>query len=206
MKTDIYRTSVGKLGEIILASKKEYRNAIRSRRLIRAAFVELMHEKPFEKITATDIINRSGLNRSTFYAHYPDVKGILDEITTEIVKMFEELLNDADFATFFDDPEPLLIKMQQYLLDNEELYRWLSKSDMSLVKLEELKQILIRKVLACSNLPGGNLNELQREIGIRMMLGGVIDVFRQWLNGEICCTQEELTAEVMRVVREMRPV
>lgn len=206
MKTDIYRTSVGKLGEIILASKKEYRNAIRSRRLIRAAFVELMHEKPFEKITATDIINRSGLNRSTFYAHYPDVKGILDEITTEIVKMFEELLNDADFATFFDDPEPLLIKMQQYLLDNEELYRWLSKSDMSLVKLEELKQILIRKVLACSNLPAGNLNELQREIGIRMMLGGVIDVFRQWLNGEICCTQEELTAEVMRVVREMRPV
>ena len=186
--------------------KKEYRNAVRSRRMIRNAFVELMHEKPFEKITATDIINRSGLNRSTFYAHYPDVKGILDEITTEIVKMFEELLNDADFATFFDDPEPLLIKMQQYLLDNEELYRWLSKSDMSHVKLEELKQILIRKALACTNLPMGDLNALQLEIGTRMMLGGVIDVFRQWLNGEICCTQEELTTEVMRVVREMRPV
>ena len=35
----------------------------------------------FRRITATDIINRSGLNRSTFYAHYPDVKGIIDELS-----------------------------------------------------------------------------------------------------------------------------
>ena len=185
--------------------KKEYRNAIRSRRLIRTAFVELMHEKSFEKITATDIINRSGLNRSTFYAHYPDVKGILDEIIAEVVKLFEELLNDVDFATFFDDPAPLLKQMQQYLLDNEELYRWLSKSDMSYVKLEELKQVLIRKALGCPNLPAMGFNDLQREIGIRMMLGGVIDVFRQWLTGEIQCTQDELTTEVMHMIQMMRP-
>ena len=49
-----------------MAEKKEYRNAVRSRRMIREAFVDLLHKKPVEKITATDIINRSGLNRSTF--------------------------------------------------------------------------------------------------------------------------------------------
>ena len=188
-----------------MAEKKVYRNAVRSRRLIRAAFVELMKEKPFEKITATDIINRSGLNRSTFYAHYPDVKGILDEITAEVVAIFEDLLNDADFSAFFDNPRPLLEKMQQYLIDNEEMYRWLSKSDIAHVKLEELKQILIRKALACSKLPTGDLNKLQLEIGTRMLLGGVIDVFRQWLVGEIVCTQDELTAEVIRMVQLLRP-
>ena len=81
-----------------MPTKKEYRNAIRSRRMIRESFVELLHEKPLEKITATDIINRSGLNRSTFYAHYPDVKGIIDEITGEIYAMFRQMLAELDFS------------------------------------------------------------------------------------------------------------
>ena len=188
-----------------MAEKKVYRNAVRSRQMIRAAFLELLREKPFEKITATDIINRSGLNRSTFYAHYPDVKGILDEITAEIMVLFDELLGDVDFAVFFDNPKPLLTKMQQYLADNEEMYRWLSKSDMSLIKLEELKQIMIRKALACPNLPTGNIPDLQREIAVRMALGGVIDVYRQWLSGEIVCTKEELNENLMRVIRTWKP-
>ena len=56
-----------------MAEKKEYRSAVRSRRMIRQAFMDLLHEKPLEKITATDIIRRADINRSTFYAHYPDV-------------------------------------------------------------------------------------------------------------------------------------
>ena len=81
-----------------MAEKKEYRNAVRSRRMIREAFVALLHEKPFEKITATDIINRSGLNRSTFYAHYPDAKGILEDFIGEIITLFRQMLAELDFS------------------------------------------------------------------------------------------------------------
>ena len=48
-----------------MAEKKEYRSAIRSRRLIRAALLELLQEKKFEKITVTDIVKRADINRST---------------------------------------------------------------------------------------------------------------------------------------------
>ena len=99
-----------------MVQKKEYRNAIRSRRMIREAFVGLIHEKPFEKITATDIINRSGLNRSTFYAHYPDVKGIIDEITGEILTMFQQMLSEMDFSQILNDPEPNLKKVVSFLI------------------------------------------------------------------------------------------
>ena len=61
-------------------SKKEYRNSVRSKNLIRSAFLDLLGEKNLEKITATDIIKRADINRSTFYAHYPDARGLLDEI------------------------------------------------------------------------------------------------------------------------------
>ena len=190
-------------GSNFMAQKKEYRNAIRSRQMIRDAFVELLREKPFEKVTATDIINRSGLNRSTFYAHYPDVKGIIDEITGEIFAMFQQMLSEMDFSQFLNDPEPNLKKVVSFLEENQDLYRLLGQSDVSLVYLEQMKEVLIRQVLDTPNLPTMGLSKTSVDIRIRMLLSGVIDAYREWLSGGIDCTLEELSAEVAMIAHTM---
>jgi len=186
-----------------MPQKKEYRNAIRSRRMIREAFVELLHEKPFEKITATDIINRSGLNRSTFYAHYPDVKGIIDEITGEIFAMFQQMLSEMDFSQFLNDPEPNLKKVVSFLEGNQDLYRLLGQSDMELIYLNRMKKVLIRQVLEMPNLPTMGLSKTSVDIRIRMLLSGVIDAYRDWFSGEIDCTLEALTSEVANITHTL---
>ncbi len=186
-----------------MQTKKEYRNAIRSRRMIRESFVELLHEKPLEKITATDIINRSGLNRSTFYAHYPDVKGIIDEITGEIYAMFRQMLAELDFSRFLNDPEPNLKKVVSFLEENQDIYRLLGQSDMSLIYLEQMKKALIQQVLDLPDLPTGGLRQVSVDIRIRMLLSGVIDAYREWLAGGIDCTLEELTSEVAAITHTL---
>lgn len=183
-----------------MAEKKEYRNAIRSRQLIRAAFVDMLYEKPFEKITATDIINRSGLNRSTFYAHYPDIKGIIDEFSGEIVEMFRQMLSEMDFSIFLTDPEPYLKKMISFLEENQELYRLMGKSEMSLIYLDQLKNVLIQQVLDVPNLPVEGYSKTSVEIQIRLLLSGIIDTYRVWIAGDIHCTLEEMTAETARAI------
>lgn len=182
-----------------MAEKKEYRNAIRSRRMIREAFVDMLHKKPLEKITATDIIKRSGLNRSTFYAHYPDVKGIIDEITGEIFTMFQQMLSEMDFSRFMNDPEPNLKKVVAFLDENKDLYRLLGQSDMSLIYLEQMKKMLIQQVLETPNLPTMGRSQMNVDIRIRMLLSGVIDAYREWLAGGINCTLEELTSEIANI-------
>ena len=186
-----------------MAEKKEYRNAVRSRRMIREAFVDLLHKKPVEKITATDIINRSGLNRSTFYAHYPDVKGIIDEITGEIFEMFRQMLSEMDFSRFMNDPEPNLKKVVAFLDENKDLYRLLGKSDMSLIYLEQMKKVLIRQVLDTPNLPTMGLSKTSVDIRIRMLLSGVIDAYREWLAGGLNYTLEELTSEIATITQTL---
>ena len=182
-----------------MAEKKEYRNAIRSRRMIREAFVDMLHKKSLEKITATDIIKRSGLNRSTFYAHYPDVKGIIDEITGEIFTMFQQMLSEMDFSRFMNDPEPNLKKVVAFLDENKDLYRLLGQSDMSLIYLEQMKKMLIQQVLETPNLPTMGRSQTNVDIRIRMLLSGVIDAYREWLAGGINCTLEELTSEIANI-------
>ena len=181
--------------------KKEYRSAARSRNLIRNAFLELLNEKTFEKITATDIIKRADINRSTFYAHYPDAKGLMDEIVGDIAVVFQNLLSSIDFSTFFDDPRPILQVVVDFMKENQKLYKMLIKSRMALGVLDKLKQALIQQVLACPDLPVKDRNSAATEIRVRVLLGGLIDAYRQWLAGEFTCTLEEAAEEVAKIIQ-----
>lgn len=58
---------------------------IRTKRMIREALVEIMEEKGSQKITITDITERAGLARPTFYLHYNNVEGVLREIVNELI-------------------------------------------------------------------------------------------------------------------------
>lgn len=184
-----------------MEEKKEYRNAARSRNLIRQAFLDLLNEKTFEKITATDIIKRADINRSTFYAHYPDAKGLMDEIVGDISLIFQNMLSSIDFSAFFEDPMPILQIVVDFLKENQKLYKMLIRSRMTLGVLDKLKQALIQQVLACPNLPVKNPNSAATEIRVRILLGGLIDAYRQWLAGEFECTLEEAAEEVAKIIR-----
>ena len=50
----------------------------RTRQLIEHAFMELVKEKGFSTMSVQDITERAGINRATFYAHYPDKFALLD--------------------------------------------------------------------------------------------------------------------------------
>jgi AcrR family transcriptional regulator len=55
----------------------------RTRKLIMDAFMSLMAEKSFDKISVQDITARSTVNRSTFYAHFVDKYALVDELIRE---------------------------------------------------------------------------------------------------------------------------
>ena len=50
----------------------------RTRQLIEQAFMELVKEKGFQAISVQDVTERAGINRATFYAHFPDKFALLE--------------------------------------------------------------------------------------------------------------------------------
>ncbi len=44
------------------------------------AYVDLMEEKPYMKIKVKEIVERGGVSRSTFYAHYQDSLDVVEQI------------------------------------------------------------------------------------------------------------------------------
>ena len=51
--------------------------AIRSKKWINSALLELMKEKPFKSITIQEITNKAELDRRTFYRNFPSKEGVL---------------------------------------------------------------------------------------------------------------------------------
>jgi len=59
-------------------NEKEDPRVTRTRSLILEAFMELLPEKGFQSLTVQNITERAGVNRATFYAHFPDKYALLD--------------------------------------------------------------------------------------------------------------------------------
>ena len=64
-----------------------------TRQAIRETLLELMEEKPFSKVTVTEVCKKAEMNRGTFYLHYLDLSDVLDDIIRE---MLEETTGTLD--------------------------------------------------------------------------------------------------------------
>ena len=183
-----------------MEKKKEYRSAVRSRRLIRQAFLELLREKRFEKITVTDIVTRADINRSTFYAHYPDVRGLVEELLDETINAAMTLAASTDFATIFDDPYPFLKGLTAIGDERLELYTLLGKSDFALHMVEDLKTVLLEKAVASMDIPEVIRSSTAFQIQMTFFIGGILNAYQQWLQGNLKCSSEEIIEQMAHLI------
>lgn len=72
----------------------------RTRRLLREAFMQLMSQKDFQSITVRDIAEQAQVHRTTFYDHFVDKYGLLEDAIHERFrqKLVDSALHDAPFS------------------------------------------------------------------------------------------------------------
>ena len=86
-----------------MSQPKTDRRVLRTRQSIRNALVELMLEKPYEKITIQAIIDRANVGRATFYNHYQDKDDLLLRGVAELVR--SQKAEDSGQETHDQRPE-----------------------------------------------------------------------------------------------------
>lgn len=114
--------------------------AIKSKRDIETAFINLITQKDFDKITIKDICSEALIGRSTFYRYYEDKYDLLNKL----ILKYSQILDD------------LLAQRMKYSINNDllsELYTGLNKHKdaiLSLLKLsfhESSLEINFKKIL-----------------------------------------------------------
>ena len=184
-----------------MAEKKEYRSALRSRRLIRQAFQELLREKPFEKITVTDIVKRADINRSTFYAHYPDVRGLVEELLNDVVDRSIHLVAELNYTTIFEDPSVFLDGLLEIGMEHMEVYKLMGNSDFVLRQVDQIKTEFLEKAITAVDIPEQIRTSNAYKIQINFFIGGIMNTFQQWMTGTLDCPVEEIMEQIAQLIR-----
>lgn len=182
-------------------AKAEYRSAIRSRKLINAALADLLQEKPLDKITVTDIVNRAELNRGTFYAHYTDVQDVVNRL---IEQTLSEILTAISVSpkNISDMPLVILKQVQSILETDLSFYKKVMLSNASSFMQEQLISIVLDYFLQ-HEAEFDVTDHEQFVLTINFCAGGLTRLYREWFMGNSNLTLDELTTYASNMILGM---
>ena len=183
--------------------KAEYRSSLRSKTLIRNALVSLMQQKPFEKITITDIVREADINRGTFYAHYHDTTEVLDKIREDVVSdvlgAVKKMTPDeiaGNSSLFFQNICDLLEK-------NKDYYRMLLGISGGHTLFAEIKSSIVNYLLlskAAQQYPDKDY----LICALDSLVAGVSQAYLDVLTGKVDMTMDEATQLIINLSSRLR--
>jgi AcrR family transcriptional regulator len=169
-----------------------YRNSIRTKRMIREAFAELVAEKQdIAKISVKELVERADISKSTFYCHYQDIYAVIEEFEQEILSLLDDTLN-----TYMKDHQeefaPYIGRIIQHLKENENLYKKIIVSDLPNQFIDKLKNICIERVNKDVHLNAISKDPKIRVVEIDFFTNGIIHLFVDYFKGEIDLSLDEI--------------
>ena len=91
----------------------------KTRRAIRTGFLAVCENKPYDKVTVTDICTASLVSRTTFYDHYVDKDAVLTEVVTLFIKQMTPAIKGLWLQdTRMSDPEKLRHDLANFYAQN----------------------------------------------------------------------------------------
>ncbi len=179
--------------------RTQYKSALKSKKLIKNAFSELLQKKDFEKITVTEIVNRAGLNRGTFYAHYRNTVDVLEEIEKDVseqILFFFSSYKDS----IIENPTPFLRNITKYLQKDFEFYRRLICAKVGDHFIDKLKEFFIKIVIEnnskISHIKDTDIFALK----VRFYTNGFANMFEDVFKGRLEVSLSELTEIIGQIV------
>ena len=138
------------------------------------AFLTLLDQKSFEKITVADIIGEARINRSTFYQHFPDKYAILELLQDTYARELGELLNSFTTSDSFFDLNQMDRIMKEYFAKKRGELKKLLAIRTENVNLEKLLEGRFAEYIRKSNFPHSDLE-------LAMFSGLLVSYFSYYL-------------------------
>ncbi|MGQ3010591.1 TetR/AcrR family transcriptional regulator, partial [Microbacterium aurantiacum] len=93
----------------------------RTRRSLQEALFDLARDRPLEEVTVADIVQRAGVNRSSFYQHYADKETLLADALDTAVDDAGTFLPETITAP--DGPQRALTAYLRHIDERADVYR-----------------------------------------------------------------------------------
>ncbi len=151
----------------------------KNKREIRKAYISLVQEKGYQKVTISDIAERADINRMTFYAHYDMVEDVFSEFVDEMEnKIIDEISKTDKFELDY------LFKLLNNLMYQEiDFFRYIAKED-NCADFRTAFRKTIEKILKIELSNNQNYTNVQKKIMGSLLAVSIEYAYLDWLAGE----------------------
>ena len=172
--------------------KHSYRNAIRSKRLIKEAFLQLISQKDISKVRIKEIAELADISKGTFYAHYQDIYSVLEEIEDENIQRFIGFFEDSPCISLLNDCKPFVSQVFLHMDENRESYELLFKSQAAYTFLSKLQNVFVEFMLQDKIMLSKLRNYDEAKMFFTFIAVGTANLIREIYTGKLTMSHEEL--------------
>ena len=177
--------------------KNEYRNSLRSKELIKQAFIELLRDKPIIKITVTDIIQKANISRGTFYTHYKDTYDLIEHYKKEFTNQLSKLMLNYAHLSLYKRFDALIDIAVDMLKQNIELYQIIAHQEFPFSFYSDIKNAFITELLHEQNI------DKHITYALNICISGFIMFIKEWLENPQFDKLEEAKNVLSQLIRQV---
>jgi len=172
----------------------------RTRQMIEQSFMQLVTEKGFQSLSVQDITEKAGINRATFYAHFPDKYSLLDHAIQQSFKQEIEkhMLNACHFST--DNLKSLIITVCEFVDGAHERCAKTEQQFRSLIEAQVRDQIQGLLIHWLEQIPASNGMVISMERTTTAASWAIYGLAAEWSRSKRMPPVEQYANEVLPLV------
>lgn len=159
-------------------SKKTDRRTLYTRKMIMDSYINLLKEKPRDKIKITEICRLAEINRCTFYLHFTDIKDVESAIEQKMLEEAKEFVQSQESKS--NNRLELSYKFMNKMLHDDTyttLLMKLKRDSLSFAITEDFYQDFVNMSLPSDN----NLSEREIKLLYSFVTGGIFAAQQYWI-------------------------
>jgi len=171
----------------------------KSKQAIMGAFIKLMSEKDFEKITINEIAEEANVNRGTVYLHYEDKFDLMNQcIDTHLNELCGSCLSDGETSNF--DSKASLLQTFKYLEEHAFFYSNMLTNKSMPVFRERILAMAVKNMEESIDMTGSNQN-ISKEIMVQYVASAAVGVVEWWIVNSMPYPAEEMAEQLWQLLK-----
>lgn len=162
-----------------IGDKKANLKVINTKRKLSKSLISLLTTKSITEIDVSELCEKAGINRTTFYKHYASLYHLLDELIVQFFKRIETLFLSLSSGENTTSKVAYLLK---YLKQNREFVTIIMNNNSFSSISERLIQLNFVCNLINSNIQYRKNDYVSEDYYVDFIISGWIAAIRRWVN------------------------
>ncbi|WP_429901087.1 TetR/AcrR family transcriptional regulator [Gottfriedia sp. S16(2024)] len=176
---------------------------IRTRQLIKDAFIDLLQEMDLNKITVNRISERATVNRVTFYLHYRDIQDMMEKMALEMGDKLGQIMRDSPNYNSIEETDSVkLLNLLEHIAENAKFYKVVLASTKTPIFTEQLLKIITETITKRREIDSLHIKtDIQKDIIIWYGSSALIGTIVSWLRNDMPYTPQYLAKQLSLLFR-----